>query len=98
MPAKKQSFIFRKEVLLSNRSASIRILVFKLHAINSANGTAFKGGIMYADGLGVKIPFNRDAGFLLSFGYRYQKTSYTYNAISTDIIYNRLAVRAGFFL
>jgi hypothetical protein len=65
---------------------------------NSDNGTAFKGGIMYAAGLGIKIPFNRSAGFLLSFGYRYQKTSYTYNNTSTDVIYNRLAIRAGFFL
>ena len=65
---------------------------------NSDNGTAFKGGIMYAAGLGVKIPFNRSAGFLLSFGYRYQKTSYTYSNIATGVTYNRLAVRAGFFL
>jgi hypothetical protein len=65
---------------------------------NSDNGTAFKGGVMYAAGLGVKIPFNRSAGFLLSFGYRYQKTSYTYNNMATDVTYNRLAVRAGFFL
>ena len=65
---------------------------------NSANGTAFKGGACYAAGLGVKIPFNRNAGFLLSFGYRYQKTSYTYNSVVSDVTYNRLAVRAGFFL
>ena len=65
---------------------------------NSDNGTSFKGGLMYAAGLGLKIPFNRNAGFLLSFGYRYQKTSYSYNNASTEVIYNRLAVRAGFFL
>jgi len=65
---------------------------------NSYNGTAFKGGIMYAAGFGIKIPFNRNAGFLLSFGYRYQKTSYTYNNTATDVTYKRLAVRAGFFL
>jgi len=65
---------------------------------NSANGTAFKGGASYAAGLGVKIPFNRNAGFLLSFGYRYQKTSYNNNRVATDVTYNRLAVRAGFFL
>lgn len=65
---------------------------------NSDNGTSFKGGFMYAAGLGLKIPFNRNAGFLLSFGYRYQKTSYTYNNTSTEVNYNRLAVRAGFFL
>jgi len=65
---------------------------------NSANGTDFKGGLMYAVGLGIKIPFNRSAGFLLSLGYRYQKTSYDYNMTSTEITYSRLAIRAGFFL
>ncbi|MEO7119636.1 MAG: hypothetical protein ABIY62_00990 [Ginsengibacter sp.] len=65
---------------------------------NSANSTAFKGGVMYALGLGIKIPFNRGAGFLLSAGYRYQKTSYTISNSSTDVLYKRLAIRAGFFL
>jgi hypothetical protein len=65
---------------------------------NSPGATDFKGGFEYAWGLGVKIPFNRNAGFLLGMGYRYQKTSYTQNNTSTGIIYKRLAVRAGFFL
>ncbi len=65
---------------------------------NSSEATGFKGGFMYALGLGIKIPFNRNAGFLLSMGYRYQRTSYQLNNESTNIIYNRLAVRAGFFL
>ncbi len=58
----------------------------------------FKGGLLYAAGLGLKIPFNRTAGFLLSLGYRYQKTSYNINNTSTDVLYKRLAIRAGFFL
>jgi hypothetical protein len=65
---------------------------------NSANGTAFKGGLLYALGLGLKIPFNRANGFLLSAGYRYQKTSYTTGNSSTEVFYKRLAIRAGFFL
>lgn len=65
---------------------------------NSSAGESFKGGIMYAAGLGLKIPFNRSAGFLLSAGYRYQKTSYNANAINSVVDYSRLAVRAGFFL
>lgn len=65
---------------------------------NSASGTAFKGGVMYALGLGLKIPFNRSSGFLLSAGYRYQKTSYTVSNSSTNVFYKRLAIRAGFFL
>ncbi|MDQ2864443.1 MAG: hypothetical protein M3R50_12520 [Bacteroidota bacterium] len=65
---------------------------------NSVNGTAFRGGVMYALGLGLKIPFNRNSGFLLSAGYRYQKTSYKVSNSSTDVFYKRLAIRAGFFL
>jgi hypothetical protein len=30
----------------------------------------FKGGLTYAIGLNAKIPFNKKAGFLLSFGKR----------------------------
>jgi len=65
---------------------------------DSPGNTGFGGGISYAAGLGVKIPFNRTAGFLLSMGYRYQKTSYEINGVHTEVIYNRLAIRAGFFL
>jgi hypothetical protein len=65
---------------------------------NSSGGQSFKGGLMYAAGLGIKIPFNRNAGFLLSMGYRYQKTSYTFQNTGQDILYKRIAVRAGFFL
>lgn len=65
---------------------------------NSNNGTDFKGGFTYALGVGAKIPFNKTAGFLISFGYRSQKTSFTQNNSNKEIQYNRLAVRAGFFL
>jgi hypothetical protein len=65
---------------------------------NSNNGIDFKGGFTYALGLGAKIPFNKTAGFLISFGYRSQKTSFTQNNVNKEIQYNRLAVRAGFFL
>jgi hypothetical protein len=65
---------------------------------NSTNGTDFKGGLTYAFGLGAKIPFNRNAGFIISFGYRSQKTSFTQNNATKEVQYNRLAVRAGFSL
>ncbi len=65
---------------------------------NSSAGEDFKGGLLYAAGVGVKIPFNRSAGFLVSFGYRHQATSYRLNGDDRNIIYNRLAIRAGFFL
>ncbi|KYP15422.1 hypothetical protein [Flavihumibacter sp. CACIAM 22H1] len=65
---------------------------------NAPNGEDFKGGLLYAAGLGVKIPFNRSAGFLLSMGYRYQKTSSERGLDKFETTYRRLAIRAGFFL
>ena len=65
---------------------------------NSATSNDFRGGLLYAGGIGVKIPFNRRAGFLISFGYRYQASSYMSNQVKKDVDYRRLAVRAGFFL
>ena len=65
---------------------------------NSATSTDFRGGLLYAGGIGVKIPLNRSAGFLVSFGYRYQTSSYLINNSKTNIDYRRLAIRAGFFL
>lgn len=65
---------------------------------NSSTGTDFKGGLLYAGGIGIKIPFNRTAGFLLSFGYRYQQTSYIQDNKDNSIKYRRLAIRAGFWL
>jgi hypothetical protein len=58
----------------------------------------FKGGVQYAAGLGLKIPFNRSAGFLLSLGYNYQSTSFNEQGKLTKVDYSRLAIRAGFFL
>lgn len=65
---------------------------------SSAAGENYKGGIMYAFGLGLKIPFNQKAGFLLSAGYRYQSTNYQINGNNETVYYQRLAIRAGFFL
>lgn len=64
----------------------------------SANAENFKGGLLYAAGFGLKIPFNKTAGFMLSLGYRYQTTAYEANGTSTEVDYKRLALRAGFFL
>ena len=58
----------------------------------------FKGGLQYAAGLGLKIPFNHSAGFLISLGYNFQTTSYLEQGMNTKVDYSRLAVRAGFFL
>ncbi|MEP6464855.1 MAG: hypothetical protein ABJB05_01055 [Parafilimonas sp.] len=64
----------------------------------SAAADNFKGGLLYAAGLGLKIPFNKSAGVMLSLGYRYQKTTYNITNNPTEILYKRLAIRAGFFL
>jgi hypothetical protein len=72
------------------------------YGINITQGSTasadFNGGLQYALGIGLKIPFNRNAGFLFSLGYNYQKTSYIQQGINKNAVYNRLAVRAGFFL
>ena len=64
----------------------------------SSDISDFKGGLQWAGGLGLKIPFNRTAGFLISMGYDYQKTAYIQQGLNKTVSYNRLAVRAGFFL
>jgi hypothetical protein len=65
---------------------------------SSTNLSDFTGGLHYALGIGMKIPFNRSAGFLLSVGYNYQETSYLQLGVNKNVVYNRLAIRAGFFL
>lgn len=65
---------------------------------NSTAGEDFKGGLLYAGGLGVKIPFNRSAGFLISVGYRFQQTNFRQQGQDRSVEYRRLALRAGFWL
>lgn len=63
---------------------------------NSSDDQSFRGGLLYAAGAGVEIPFSKGAGFLLSLGYRYQATSYVQNGVDQKTSYRRLALRAGF--
>jgi hypothetical protein len=65
---------------------------------NTVTGTSYQGGLLYAAGIGFRIPFNNNAGFLLSVGYRYQKTTVTEENVPSAVIYRRLALRAGFYL
>ncbi|MBC8112156.1 MAG: hypothetical protein H7Y04_13955 [Verrucomicrobia bacterium] len=59
--------------------------------INDTKEADFRGGSMFATGLGLKILFNNNSAFLFSIGYRYQE------AIVFPVnIPNRLAIRAGF--
>lgn len=65
---------------------------------DSPGNEDFKGGMLYAAGLGLKIPFNKRTGFLISLGYRHQASKFVQNGLNREIIYRRLALRAGFFL
>lgn len=64
---------------------------------NGFNITANKtqdGGLLFASGLGLKIFFNNNTGFLLSVGYRQQSKLPDSNSSLTQ--YERLAIRGGF--
>jgi len=58
------------------------------------------GGLHFATGIGMKVLFNGNAGFLLSVGYYLQETAIetTKDGTSTRVRnnYNRMAIRAGF--
>lgn len=60
----------------------------------------FIGGLHFAVGLGVKILFNNNAGFLLSAGYYRQETATELRSSDGEnrqtVNYDRVAIRAGF--
>jgi hypothetical protein len=58
----------------------------------------YKGGISAAGGIGFKINLIHNKGFLVSFGYRFQQASLVRDNIFENRDYNRLALRAGFYL
>ena len=58
----------------------------------------YKGGIAAAGGIGFKINLIHNKGFLVSFGYRFQQASLVRDNIFENRDYNRLALRAGFYL
>jgi hypothetical protein len=64
---------------------------------NGFNITANKtqdGGLLFASGIGMKVFFNNNTGFLLSVGYRQQSKSPDANSNLNR--YERLAIRGGF--
>ena len=62
-----------------------------------AGPVAYAGGALWAAGLGLKVLFNNQTGFLVSLGYRAQKTAVTRaGEARQDIEFQRLALRAGF--
>lgn len=65
---------------------------------SSTTDISYKGGAMFAGGIGFKIPVNNGVGFMVSFGYRMQKGSTVQSGIKQDYTNNRIALRAGFYL
>jgi hypothetical protein len=66
--------------------------------LTSNKDISYKGGLALAAGIGFKINLINDKGFLVSFGYRFQQASFLQNNIQSVRDYNRLALRAGFYL
>jgi hypothetical protein len=62
-----------------------------------AQPVTYSGGRLWAAGLGLKVPFSNSTGFLLSVGYRTQRTTLSRPAIAPErVTFERIAVRAGF--
>ncbi len=62
-----------------------------------AGPVAYAGGALWAAGVGLKVLFNNQTGFLVSVGYRVQQTALTRaGEARQDIEFQRLALRAGF--
>ena len=57
----------------------------------------YEGGSLWAAGVGMKVLFNNNTGFLLSLAYRTQRTTLTREAAAPErVVFERIAVRAGF--
>jgi hypothetical protein len=63
---------------------------------NDVDSVRFGGGATFSAGLGLKILFNGNTGFVIGAGYRYQRSSV--NQLGTKKLedFNRLTLRAGF--
>ena len=66
--------------------------------LTSNENISYKVGLAMAAGIGFKINLINDKGFLVSFGYRFQEASLIQNNVLVKRDYNRLALRAGFYL
>jgi hypothetical protein len=63
---------------------------------NDLPGQQFEGGLLGAAGLGLKILFQGNTGFLLSLGYRVQQTATITPTGRQEQTFGRIALRAGF--
>ncbi|MFY7826445.1 MAG: hypothetical protein ACOVQ4_04930 [Flectobacillus sp.] len=56
----------------------------------------YQGGATFAVGLGIKLLFQENNGFLLGLGYRYQESAVTEKLQKSTEVFNRLSIRVGF--
>ena len=85
----------------SKKGNSFRFISLILATVSMQPGMMtlnIKGGISAAAGIGFKINLIHNKGFLVSFGYRFQQASLVRDNIFENRDYNRLALRAGFYL
>lgn len=62
-----------------------------------AQPVTYEGGSLWAAGVGIKVLFNNNTGFLVSVAYRTQRTTLTRPATAPEnVTFERVAVRAGF--
>ncbi|WP_439555016.1 hypothetical protein [Dyadobacter sp.] len=63
---------------------------------NDVDSVRFGGGATFSAGLGLKLLFNGNTGFVIGAGYRFQRSSVTQTGIEKLEDFNRLTLRAGF--
>ncbi|WP_031527386.1 hypothetical protein [Dyadobacter crusticola] len=63
---------------------------------NDVDSVRFGGGATFSAGLGLKLLFSGNTGFVIGAGYRFQRSSVTQTGIEKLEDFNRLTLRAGF--
>ena len=63
---------------------------------NDVDGIKYQGGNTFAAGLGLKILFNENTGFVIGAGYRFQRSELVEKTNTTIEDFNRLTLRIGF--
>jgi hypothetical protein len=63
---------------------------------NDVAGTTYKGGNTFAVGLGLKILFQENTGFVIGAGYRFQRSELVEKTKTTIEDFDRLTLRIGF--
>ncbi|WP_051291228.1 hypothetical protein [Pedobacter glucosidilyticus] len=65
---------------------------------NTITGVSYEGGTVFAAGIGLKIGLSNNAGVMISIGYRDQRYGTVQQNLKTRNNYQRIALRAGFYL